>query len=380
MNEYWMTALHGRYRSTATRRDTGWIQLARAVLFILAGMISMSAFAVTCSSGPIPGSLSFALQSGSYTVPRDTPVNTRITPWTGFSRNYPYVWNCSPPPGDLIYSGPAYITTLTPTGQIYPEGGRNFIVFQTNLAGVGLVIGVASLYRIDGVDYWADTTFNAPNGASISNVTPVAEGVADSGVPPGELTYGASLSFAFVKTGPITAGTISMPSVIGTVGMADRPYTNPIANANLIVSGNPSFLEIACVTPSVTVNLGTQPATSFGGIGSTTASVPFTIDLKSCPAGINNVSYEIDAVTTIVDPVNSVVSLDAGSTAAGVGVQLLNNSGTPLPLGSPIAFTSYNPAGGNFSIPLKARYYRTTGAPVLPGTANSSMTFTMTYQ
>lgn len=366
-------------RSTENRCTARWRQLAGAVLIALAGMMSVDAFAVTCSSGPTPGSLSFALPNGSYSVPRNTPVGTRITPWSGFSRTYSHVWYCVPPAGNTINSGPAYRATLTPTGQTYSESGQTFTVFQTNLVGVGLVIGVASQFTWSGADNWGDVYYSGyPNGVALGNASWASMGSETSSGA--SYWFGASLTFAFVKTGPITAGTVSMPGTIGQVGMDDRPIASPMLIATLSTTGNPTFTEVACATPPVNVNLGTQSTSKFSGAGSTTVAIPFSIKLNSCPAGINTVSYEIDASTTIVNAPNSVVALDGGSTASGVGVQLLNGSGTPMTLGSPVVLTSYNPAGGSFSIPLQARYYQTSASPVTAGSANTSMTFTMTYQ
>ncbi|AOX99061.1 hypothetical protein BJP62_00495 [Jeongeupia sp. USM3] len=95
---------------------------------------------------------------------------------------------------------------------------------------------------------------------------------------------------------------------------------------------------------------------------------------------MNLIKYQIDAVTNVIDSGNSVVALDAASTATGLGVQLLDDSSVPFPLGVARTMGSYSTAtGGSYTIPLKARYYK-TAANVGPGSANSSMTFTMTYQ
>lgn len=86
-----------------------------------------------------------------------------------------------------------------------------------------------------------------------------------------------------------------------------------------------------------------------------------------------------DALTTIVDNSKSVVALDGGSTASGVGVQLLDGSGNTMPFATQKIFTGYNKAsGGSYTIPLQARYYRTGN--VSPGTANTAMTVTINYQ
>lgn len=102
--------------------------------------------------------------------------------------------------------------------------------------------------------------------------------------------------------------------------------------------------------------------------------------LNHCPAGLNRIQYRADAVTAVADANRSVVSLDAASGARGVGVQLLDGQGNVLPLGSNLTLAGYNPAvGGNHAIPLQARYYQ-TAAPVTAGSANTSVTFTLTYQ
>ncbi|RDK08675.1 type 1 fimbrial protein [Cupriavidus lacunae] len=135
----------------------------------------------------------------------------------------------------------------------------------------------------------------------------------------------------------------------------------------------------ACLTPDVTADLGTHDSKEFSGQGSAASATAFNIALNNCPSGIGSVKYQVDAVTSVLDASKSVVALTATSTATGVGVQVLDNAGNVLPLGQPIAFAGYNSSGGNFTIPLKARYYQ-TGSRVTGGTADSAMTFTMNYQ
>jgi major type 1 subunit fimbrin (pilin) len=96
---------------------------------------------------------------------------------------------------------------------------------------------------------------------------------------------------------------------------------------------------------------------------------------------MTGIEYRIDPVTTVLDSAQSVVALDGSSSASGTGVQLLDSTGThAFPLGQSVRFNDYNPAtGGSYGIPLQARYYQ-TGASIGVGTANTSMTFTMTYE
>ena len=94
---------------------------------------------------------------------------------------------------------------------------------------------------------------------------------------------------------------------------------------------------------------------------------------------MNAIHYQIDAVTPIVDNANAVVDLDGSSSAAGIGVQLLDGDGNPAILGTKRPFAGYNGAtGGNYTIPMRARY-RQTGDTITPGSANSAVTFTMSY-
>ncbi|RDI99213.1 type 1 fimbrial protein [Dyella solisilvae] len=148
-----------------------------------------------------------------------------------------------------------------------------------------------------------------------------------------------------------------------------------------LVITSAAIVPRACTTPNVVVRLGKHMQSEFMGEGYTTAAVRFQIDLNNCPAGMTSIAYRIDAATTVLDATQSVVALDGSSSATGVGVQLLDGSGTTsFPLGRAVNFEGYDPhAGGSYSIPLKARYYQ-TGSSVGVGPANTSMTFTMIYE
>ncbi|MFP6562600.1 fimbrial protein [Paraburkholderia sp. B3] len=197
----------------------------------------------------------------------------------------------------------------------------------------------------------------------------------DAAAPDAIINYGSyDVQFALVKTGDIPPGT-TVPG--GTVGQYEAGGIIP----EYVVLSNPiAITEVSCMTPDVTVPLGTHKTSELSGVGTSTASVGFMINLNSCPSGINTVSYRIDPVTAVVNSSQSVVALDGSSTASGMGVQLLNSDGSaPLPLSSYQKLSNYLTTGGNYTIPLTARYYQ-TDSTVSPGTANSSMTLTMQYQ
>ena len=284
------------------------------------------------------------------------------------------IWTCNFDPN--IYTGPVYQSTLPPSGQTYEEGGVIFPVYQTNLQGIGLIIGVSS--------YQASGWFSQyPEGAGLSTTWTSGGSILNSAAAVG-WTFGAAASFAFVKTGPISGGTVNLPAVIGQAGMDSRPITAPSNLAPILLTGNPVFSVESCATPSKTVNLGAHVTSELNGTGSFTGATNFTIDLNDCSSGLGQygpaIQYQIDPNTEVADSTNSVIALDGTSTATGVGVQLLDGNGSALPLGKPITYTGgYNAAsGGSYSIPLQARYYQ-TAAKLGAGRANTVVTFTMTY-
>ncbi|WP_196483921.1 fimbrial protein [Burkholderia territorii] len=336
------------------------------VLLALCAMICEPAFAsFNCSHSG--GALSFNFPNGHYTVPRDTPVGTRITPFIGVQQNQS-VWTCSETTNAFL--GPIYQAALVDSGQTYTEAGLTYEVFNTNLAGVGVIMAINSYvgtawypikYAIGTTGWNFGGTYSRSGG--FSNVV-----------------FGVSMNFAFVKTGPITPGMVTWSGPIANVAISERPVSTVSNQLNVFAVGNPTFNVASCTTPNnIPVALGTHMSSEFTGVNSVSSSVGFNIALTNCPAGMSEVDYEIDAVTTVVNAANSVVALDSSSTAGGVGVQLLDGSGNPVPLGNPIVFNGYNSAsGGSYTIPFRARYYQTS-APVKPGLANTLMTFTMSY-
>lgn len=188
--------------------------------------------------------------------------------------------------------------------------------------------------------------------------------------------FGVTTRAAFVKTGPIAGGAVNLRNL----GQAQMDIGPRVGLLDLVFTGGPTFTAAACVTSNVLVDLRSHKNTEFSGIGTTTAPTSFQIGLNHCPAGLNRIQYRVDAVTAVADANRSVVSLDAASGARGVGVQLLDGQGNVLPLGSNLTLAGYNPAvGGSYAIALQARYYQ-TAAPVTAGSANTSVTFTLTYQ
>ncbi len=183
------------------------------------------------------------------------------------------------------------------------------------------------------------------------------------------------LSVQLIAIGPVRSGTqvFSSPTI-------NVWYDGLNAAQLLLTQTSVKTLALACVTPDVVVPMGKHMNSEMTGPGTFTQATGFSLNLNDCPAGMDSIEYQIDPVTAVVNSGNSVVALDGSSTATGIGLQLLDSTGTAaLPLSTPMTVNGYNPGtGGSYSIPLKARYYQ-TGSSVGAGKANTSVTFTMTY-
>ncbi|MDR0209576.1 MAG: fimbrial protein [Pseudomonas putida] len=81
----------------------------------------------------------------------------------------------------------------------------------------------------------------------------------------------------------------------------------------------------------------------------------------------------------MIDAAQGVVGLNAKSSAVGIGLQIKGANGWPVPLNTPRTFTGYDTGGGNFLIPFTASYYRLATESLRPGSANTEVTFIMSY-
>lgn len=355
--------------SVMTVAKLGRTMAITAVAWLALAQGQAQAQAIRCDA-PNPSVLNFQLPLGNFAVLRDAPVGTRISPWTSRQTAGREVWRCTIPAD--VNVGPAYRATLPRAGVGYSEGGENYAVFNTNVPGVGLAIGVNSGTK----DGWYGGENARLHG--VPSNWEVAVGTVSSGSI--SINFGTRMSFAFVKTGPITAGAVNLPGAVLQVGIDQFYNASPLAIVDVRVGGQPSFSEVGCITPNIAVNMGTRSHTDFRGVGSSAPPTSFTIDVNNCAGRLNGIQYRVDAVTQVLHSANSVVALDGNSTAQGIGVQLLDGAGAVLPLGVDKPVNGYNRlSGGSFKIPLKARYYQ-SGEVIRGGTANTAMTFTMTYQ
>lgn len=177
----------------------------------------------------------------------------------------------------------------------------------------------------------------------------------------------------------IKSSELSSQSVIAAGYLGAHVYGDlQLVRINLL---NPITLNSAsCQTPSVRVEMGDDyRLVDFVNAGDTPRTIKFNIDLKECQAGIKAVTYSLKATSQVLDQKKGLVALSLDSTAKGVGLQLMNETGQPLALDTTYAFSEFDPKGTHFKIPLSAAYYRLADTKLEAGTANASVTFIVNY-
>lgn len=297
----------------------------RAIMMLALCVVGKDALGAACMGGSHTVNMPFP---GTITVSRDAPVGQLLTGWIDSPARTDY-WVCNLGTNESSWFpleraallGPATGLTVPPGRQ--PATGSVIHVYATQVEGVGLAI-VFRAYLDGGWTYWT------PDGGWGMRVPTIV---------------GAQVSMALVKTGPVGAG--SLPA--GTVASISEKFNGVPNPSNTVYFNMPSVAVVAraCSTDDTLVKLGSYSLGTFKGVGSVSPSAAFDLAIKNCPSGMNRVRYRIDAVYGSNDGVSSVMPLDPGATASGLGVQLLDAADVPHPLGSWKSFTSYQPVGGD---------------------------------
>lgn len=234
----------------------------------------------------------------------------------------------------------------------------NASTFQTNVPGIGVRFYVTG--------YWSGSWAQAPDVETLSPYT------------------GASAHYTradLVVTGPVESGSLTnLPKMIVTFSgdcISTVSGTQNLTSDSVITGGTCSVL-----TSSIDVPLPKAFANSLSTTGSTAGASPLTIGLD-CSKGVK-VNLTISDASDLSNRTTT-LGLAQGSSASGVGVQLVNGS-APVAFGPDSAaagtanqWFAGTATGGQMQIPLIARYVRTTG-PLVPGTVKAIATFTMSYQ
>lgn len=251
-------------------------------------------------------------------------------------------------------------------------------LLETNIPGVGARIVFDDPFNGQPENSWKlrDPDGTVPFSAYIDEPLPFGRPFS---------VLGGTISL--VKTGPIDMGrkTLDSSKVMVTGSFTALPNA-----LSLSLAGSVTRAECTLSTLPVSadpVPLGNWSTSTFTGKGYTTDPRPFFITLNACvsdsnPGGtVTNAYIRLDPVngSATVNPDLGLFSLGAGSTASGIGIQVLNeDASTPLELEEDNLYGAI-PAAGGMLLNLHARFYQ-TGDEVNPGEANGALSFTITYK
>lgn len=328
-----------------TRMSAHTWSLSRTCRFIcqtlLIFLLGTTMAHATCTWQNGAGPLSYTYTIPQLTVPRDAAIGTVLysaqteaTPATGvyMSCNSNDSWSYTVSGGTQVASSPS--------------------TYATNVPGIGM-----RFYRAQGAtgsrQYYSPTNYGNYTGTWAFN--------------------SAYFGIEVVVTGPVGTGTID-GSLVGTFAQSTvAVITMRAATAGSITAATCQIVADQSLTMPY---VGPKDLPT---VGSSAGNTPFRITLTNCPAGMNQITYQLDAPAGVIAAANGTFLAGSGSSAKGVGFALRDSSNNPVGLGTPNTVTAYNAAtGGTYPIQLAVQYYRTD--TLGPGIVKGALTYTISYQ
>ncbi|MBT2048484.1 fimbrial protein [Enterobacter asburiae] len=360
--------------------------LQTSIFILFTVFVSNAQANVSCSVDPSTPTINatIALQGGNITAGEDLPNGTILfRQYFKPSRTSIALCTSTVIPWNLFRS--MFYTVNPKPLSSWNSGPWANKVYETGVPGIGVVAWMSN----DIAPFNKQT--GTHSGSSQSVITK------------------SDFDIAFVKTGPISPGTIrgqDLPTVAYEVlGSSGTPAR--IININF--NGAINVVAKTCTTPNPVIQMGAwNKDQQFKGVGSTSDWVNATINLTNCPrfhgimdagqsnygsdsptdpGGVgtpvaNNLGLVLQPNTSIIDNTKGIIALqDQTGAASGVGIQVAyNNNATPqfATFNSEKKFAMTNSSNTTVSLPLFARYYQTQTV-VEPGVANATMTYTINY-
>lgn len=320
----------------------GWCRCGLLLLLLALGFAPTSNAFAQCyedySSPASQGTVTFSPPS-TIAVPANVATNTVL--WTSGSIN---------PSPSVIYDCYGTIRNgVTNVAGKAPGAGIQY--FPTGVAGVSYVLihSNAPMYQ-----YATMSTSYGDDGAIV--------------------TFSLPTIMEIVATGTITNGsTLSA----GTLGYWQWEGDNNPKIEAFVLGNSVTFVTSSCsvTTNPINVTLPTISTTALGSVGATTGTTAFAIGLTCTGAAGMSVSVTMNYNGT-ASGIQGVLTPTSGS-SSGIGVQVLDQTNTPVTFGT--AEAEGTTTVGQMNIPYYARYYQ-TASTITPGTLAASATFTLTYQ
>lgn len=180
--------------------------------------------------------------------------------------------------------------------------------------------------------------------------------------------FSVTSGLELVKIGSIQPGEILAAGKLG-----DWRWGSLIPET-FVLGNSITFITPSCslVTNPIDVVLPTVATGAFTGVGSTSGTTPFQINL-ACPTGV--AVTKITMHTALPDSHPGVVQPAGAGYAAGIGVRVLDGGMNPVTFETQMAVTP----NATTSIPYYAQYFQTDPA-VTGGNVKATVTFDIFYQ
>jgi len=183
-----------------------------------------------------------------------------------------------------------------------------------------------------------------------------------------------------MKFSKIAASFVATLGLVASVAHADTVSVN---GGNVHFKGE--LVNAACAvsteSSNQTVELGQYRTATFTKVGTTSAKIPFNIVLNDCDPSVAATaavafSGQIDGQDKTL---LAVTSGNNGSTATGVGIEILDSASSPLTPNGSMFSVAQNLYQGTNTLHFSARY-KATADTTEPGQANADATFVMKYE
>lgn len=277
-------------------------------------------------------------------------------PMTGFG-GAPAGFSC----GTDGSSTPAHVTLI-----VSGDGTSTAnTTYSTNIPGIGVRIYYYTLQ---------------PYGSEPSSPTQIATVIPATIQTPYDMQYrntNAALKIELVKTGTVNqmqGGHLTFNRK-ELVVVDDGWSSVDLVDLNLAATITANTCDVDATSPT-RVDLQPADANILSRKGATTGDTPFEIRLKCTGQTDVNLLLDGQEDTDVTDQGVLAIKKTAES-AKGIGLQLLYND---LPVELEKEFSTGMSAEGTFTIPLTARYYRTTETPVKAGDVSATVVYSLTYK
>jgi type 1 fimbria pilin len=326
--------------------------------------------------------MSFTQNVNSIYVPRDAPVGRvigRIRQFVRTPNNEGLSLRCTNDGSTrLVFNAQTSVPFFAGLLPIAGPLNAPQSILQTNIPGVGVTIelgfpfdnSATNAFVPDGGDSTVPFSahHNRPMGTTDMNFSQLESWV------------------TLIKTGDIPVG----PQDLNVLELFNGTFTG-IPGKAFGVGLTGTVIQAHCGSNRVSADpvlLGDWDVADFTGPGYTTTSTPFNITLSSCIADDGNVNIATAHIrfegaggsVPVTPPVPGVFSLTPGSTAAGMGIQILQADGvTPVELNTEVPIVAIRT--GDTVLDFTARFYQTEASQdIRAGDAKGTLNFTLTYK